>query len=417
MKIVRWLILGLIVVGVIAVANGYWLRQGIVVDVASVTRGALIESLSIQGVTQATDFETLIAPTAGQLERITWRSGDAISKDSILATINPPISNLLDVRSEKLAKSRVLAAESELRRAELTRDAADVNLKQVQKRKTSSTTPNTQPRPTTPDLEAEEQSRKLELEAAGYAVDRARYELEAARAQLGSIADDSKSEEVAPSTDDDAQTNFKEAPDTLDHEQKVVLRSPIRGHILRVLRRDAGVVAPGTPLLELGDLDSLEFAFEVVTDEAVQLKIGTRVEIGGWGTGENSIMGSVVRIDRSANRRISSLGVEEHTVSVSVKANENHNPPAGLGHGFKIEGRFLIRETPDALKVPIGALFRENGEWYVFRVQKGLAFKTRVEVGSKNDQDFSIKSGLADYDLVVLFPANRIQNGQAVKLR
>ncbi len=417
MKIARWIVFTVVMVGLLAAMNRYWLSHGVVVDVASVTRGSLIESITIGGLSRAADCEIITAPTAGQLERITWRSGDKLKKHSILATIKPPLSSLLDPRSEKLAKSRVQAAESELRRAELTRDAAEASLKQVQKRKSNVATPNTQPRPAMPDLDAEEQARKLELDAAGHGVDRAQYELEAARAQLGTSKAESKSKDSDNSSDDDQRPEKKGANDPLAESQRVALRSSMNGHVLRILKADSGVVAPGTPLLEIGNLDRLEFVFEALTDEAVQLEIGTRVQIEKWGSDAGSIQGRISRIDRSARRRLSSLGVEEHTVGVYVEATDEYPLPASLGHEFKVEGRFLIRETRGTLKVPLGALFRENGKWHAFRVENGLAIKTQVEIGPRNDQDFSIISGLADYDLVVLFPAHRIQNGQAVKLR
>jgi HlyD family secretion protein len=417
MKIARWILFVVLLSALVAIVNRYWFSRAVVVDVASVSRGTLIESINISGLSRATDYEMITAPTAGQLERITWRSGDEISKHSILATITPPPSSLLDPRSEKMAKSRVQAAESELRRAKLIRDAAEVSLKQVQKRKSNVVSPGTQIRPALPDLDAEEQARKLELDAAGHGVDRAQYELDAARAQLGTLKGESKPGDTANSTDDDEHPKSKEADDPLAENQRVELRSSMNGHVLRILKTDSGVVAPGTPLLEIGNLERLEFVFDVLTNEAVQLAIGTRVQIENWGHEEEPIPGRISRIDRSASRRLSPLGVEEHTVGVYVEATEKHPLPASLGHGYKVDGRFLIRETSDKLRVPLGALFRENGEWYAFRVQNGLAIKTQVQVGLRNDQDFSIISGLSDYDLVVLFPAHRVQNGQAVKLR
>jgi len=47
--------------------------------------------------------------------------------------------------------------------------------------------------------------------------------------------------------------------------------APIQGHVLRVLQESAGMVAAGTPLLELADAADLEVVVDVLTTDAVQI--------------------------------------------------------------------------------------------------------------------------------------------------
>jgi HlyD family secretion protein len=129
------------------------------------------------------------------------------------------------------------------------------------------------------------------------------------------------------------------------------------------------------------------------------------------------LRGRVMRVDRSAFRRMSALGVEEVRTRVTVALVEGETVPIGLGDGYKIVGAFQLHESPDVIKVPLGALFRKGADWFVFRVVDGRAMQTKVELGPRNEREFVVVSGLSDYDLVVLFPANRIENASRISVR
>jgi HlyD family secretion protein len=419
MKIVRWTIAAMLMIGIVGLLLWWWSSQTIAVDVASVSRGSLIESIVVDGISTAENRTTVLASVTGLLEEVPVHSGDAISKDTLLATIAPVASNLLDSRTREAALIKRDAARAEYRRAITNRETAESNLKSVQKRRSTTPTVVGQTRPVAADLELEEQARKRELDSAERVEERALFELNAALVQLGLPKEAPRNDAPKPTTEDKSTSTTKDNVDSTTYSEieKVEVRPSTEGHVLRVLRSDSGIIAAGTPIMEVGNLKAMEFVFNVLTTEASRIQIGTKVQLRRWGHDERSLQGRVTKIEAAASRHMSPLGVEEHRVRVIVALENGESLPANLGDGFRIEGVFQLRENFDVLKVPLGAVYRKEGAWFVFRVKDGRALETKVELGSRNEHDIAVVSGLTDYDLVILFPANRIENGVKVHTR
>ena len=410
----RWFLAILFFSCLLGVLGWWWSLQGILVDLASVTRGKLIESIVIQGTAQATNRLTITAPVDGWLKEITLDSGNEVGLDSVVAILEPAPSPLLDSRTRESARAKEKALRAEMGRAISARESAQSNLKQIQKKKSTIVGANGQSRPLTPDLDFEEQSRKLEVDAAERTEERARHELNATRAQLGLPPESVAGKREDNNSKSDGQEEKEPAKAT---DEFFEIRSPIEGQVLRILRKGPGLIAAGTPILEVGKLRPLEFRFDVLTTEATRMKVGASVRLKGWGAEETGIMGAITKIDHSATRRLSPLGVEESRARISVTAGEVETIPSSLGDGYQVDGVIQIRESADVLKVPVGALFRKDGDWYVFLSKGGKAVETKVELGARNDHEGAVVSGLSDYDLVILYPGNRVQQGSRLLIR
>ena len=91
--------------------------------------------------------------------------------------------------------------------------------------------------------------------------------------------------------------------------------------------------------------------------------------------------------------------------------------PEGLGHGYRVYANFVIWSSQDALKVGIGALFRQAGEWVVF-VRKDDRVEIRpVKLGQMNDEYAQVLEGLTEGDQVVLYPNDRLESGSLIDTR
>src|SRR5690606_13375255 len=88
-----------------------------------------------------------------------------------------------------------------------------------------------------------------------------------------------------------------------------------------------------------------------------------------------------------------------------------------LGHGFRVVAHIVRWRGEDVLAVPIGALFRLEGEWAVFVVENGKAVTRRIEIGERNAQVAEVLSGLRETEEVILHPADTISSGTAVAVR
>jgi HlyD family secretion protein len=76
-----------------------------------------------------------------------------------------------------------------------------------------------------------------------------------------------------------------------------------------------------------------------------------------------------------------------------------------------------IWQSEDALRLPLGALFRRGDQWHVFRVVDGAAVLTPVTIGRRNSRFAEVADGLAEGAAVVLHPSDRVVDGVAVEGR
>ena len=81
---------------------------------------------------------------------------------------------------------------------------------------------------------------------------------------------------------------------------------------------------------------------------------------------------------------------------------------AGLGHEFRVMVHITLWENDDAMRVPMGALFRRGRDWNVFRVVDGQAVSTVVEIGHRNNTYAEVLAGVVAGDLVVLHPNDKV---------
>ena len=77
----------------------------------------------------------------------------------------------------------------------------------------------------------------------------------------------------------------------------------------------------------------------------------------------------------------------------------------------------VVEEQVDAVRVPLGALFRHGEGWATYRVIAGKTVLTPLTTGIADENHRVVTQGIAAGDTVVLFPGNAILNGQSVTAR
>ena len=193
--------------------------------------------------------------------------------------------------------------------------------------------------------------------------------------------------------------------------------SPVSGSVLRVLQESEGVVASGTPLIEIGNPGRHgDRRGPAVHRRRPGARPGQRVLIEAWGGGP-PLNGTVRRVEPFGFTKVSALGIEEQRVNVIIDFTDPPQRWARLGHGYRVEPRIVLAAAAQVLKVPRAALFREQGQWAVFVDDGGRAALRSVELGLENGLEAQVVKGLAAGDQVVLQPGGRITAGVALKPR
>jgi HlyD family secretion protein len=321
----------------------------------------------------------------GRLLRVVLREGDAVKAGQVVAEIAPvPLSEAdRDLLQAKLASARALKIEADERVRRAEADALQSERDRVR----------------VADLVTKKFMSDQALEQADVAVKTKAADLMAA-----------KSRAVAAAADVDAAQAALTAVRAKAPTVRVV--SPVSGRVLRIAEKSERVVPSGTVLVTVGDPSALEIVVDVLSNDAVRVKPGMRMLITGWGGSE--IEAAVRMVEPAAFKKISALGVEEQRVNVigDFKA-----VPPGIGDAFRLDARIVVAEKADALRVPVGALFRRNGQWTVMRIESGRAVSRPIEAGLMGARFAEVAKGLAEKDEIVLYPGNDLAEGTRVVAR
>ena len=366
-----------------------FLPDPIGVDVAPVTIGPLVVTVDEDGETRAHDRYVVSAPVAGRVSRIELHEGDSIKEAQVVAEIWPlPLSaRERDEQLARIASSEALSREAteQVRRAKIEHKQAQRERERMQ----------TLVRDGFVSPQAAEQTIVAESISAN-ALDAVRFRARSAAAELRAA----KAAQLAIA----AKPGSRAA---------VRLESPVSGKVLRIPEKSERVVAPGTPLLILGNADKLEIVIDVLSTEAVRIKPGMPVLIEGWG-GDEPLQATVSVVEPYAFTKISALGVEEQRVNVVADFVGTH---AALADAYRVEARVVIWRSDNALKVPASALFRKQDGWAAFVFDDGRALLRDVTTGQRTAFEVQVLSGLEAGESMILHPSNDIADGTRVRMR
>jgi HlyD family secretion protein len=390
----KWALAGLVAAAVIVGLVLAWMPEPVSVDLGAVERGPLEVTVDEDGRTRVKDRYVVSAPLAGTLARPAVRAGDVVRRGDVVARVVPAASPLLDPRGRVEAEARVSAARAAHRRAgtEVARARA------------------------ARDFARREAERQRALLATGAAA--------AQTAEQAELAERMRSEEVAS-----AEFGLRVAASEVDVARAALLRldtpragdgfevrSPVEGRVLRVLQESEAVVQAGTPLVEVGDPRALEVVADVLTADAVEVRPGAPARIERWG-GEAALRGHVHRVEPSAFTRISALGVEEQRVNVIVDLDDDPARWETVGDGYRVEARIVVWRAEDVLQIPAGAVFRHDGNWAVYVVERGRARLRPVGIGRRNASLAEVTEGLREGERVVVYPSDNMDDGVRVEGR
>jgi HlyD family secretion protein len=79
-----------------------------------------------------------------------------------------------------------------------------------------------------------------------------------------------------------------------------------------------------------------------------------------------------------------------------------------------VDARVITWETERGMKIPSGALFHLGNSAGVFFVEGSRARLRQVKVGHSSGAEVQILDGLKEGDEVIIYPGNRIKEGQRV---
>jgi len=205
----------------------------------------------------------------------------------------------------------------------------------------------------------------------------------------------------------------------VEDQHRGTMASPIDGVVLQRFVTNEQYLTAGTQLLELGRLRDMEIEADVLTVDAVDVKVNDPVEIFGPAVGRPPARGRVTRVYPAGFTKISSLGVEQQRVKVIVAIDpQDRRRLLEARHvevGYRVHVKIITDRKTKALVLPRTALFRGGqSQWQVFVVRDGRARIQDVQIGLLNDQWAEVTNGLAEGDCGVVAPESTLTDGTRV---
>jgi HlyD family secretion protein len=386
----------LVPVAALAVVIGFlvwaFLPRPVEVDLAEVAFRPLEIAIEEEGEAHIREVFTVSATTAGKLQRVSLHAGDSVVQgETVVALIGPAAPVLLDSRARAVAEAAAAAAQAatDLARAQL--DQAEA----------------------THEFMTSEAGRASALYEKG-AISKLGYDIAIRERKTAQAAVSSALSNLAVREKELESALAVLRPDNGGAAATccVEVLSPTTGRVLRVLTESEQMVQPGMPILEIGDPGNMEIEVELLSRDAVRVEAGAGATITGWGGAPIPAM--VDRVEPSAITKVSALGIDEQRVKVILSLTGPAERFSQLGHGFRVIARIDLWRDDNVLTIPIGALFRDGGDWATYVVRDGRARVQPLSIGERNASLAQVLDGLQAGDRVILHPSDQVVDGAAV---
>jgi HlyD family secretion protein len=429
-------------VAVVAAAGGLWYalrRPPIPVPLHEVGTRSVRAFIDEDAQTRLDDIHVLDMPVTGTLEPITLEEGDDVAEGKVVAQVDP-----FELRQQVRGLEALIAqARARIEGVDATKPkASEIQAARVRVREQEQSTEAA--RAALAIAEAEYDKARADFERMQDLYERgviseSRFEdaqtqfarMQAARRRAANALQASReatriaaltAEKIEESVDDNEYLrgvyeaeieNLETRLDQLRRDlRKAEVTSPVNGVVVTKHVDDRRVLQAGTPLLEVGDLDTIEIECDVLSEEVVEVDVGDPVAIHGKALDGETVMGRVERIYPQGFEKISALGIEQWRVKTIIAFD---NSTLGLRPGTSVDVRIITAEHTGVAAVPERATFRHADGWAVFRVVGGEARLTPITLGLQNDEWAEVVEGVQPGDVVVAAPTNDVKHGVPVE--
>lgn len=207
--------------------------------------------------------------------------------------------------------------------------------------------------------------------------------------------------------------------EALLRRRRRAIYSPVEGVLLERSVTSPQVLSAGAELAEVGSIQDLRVEVDLLSEDAVELRVGQPAEIYGPAVGREAgggLPGAVELVEPEGFEKVSSLGVEEQRVRVAIElpaeTRETLVRDRKVGVEYAVRVRIEVDAAQDALYIPRTALYRAaDGGRRVFVVVGGRLEERAVTTGILTDEVAQIVEGLAEGEQVALAPENSYRSG------
>lgn len=169
-------------------------------------------------------------------------------------------------------------------------------------------------------------------------------------------------------------------------------------------------VYAGWPVVGLPDLSQMNSMVQTNEIEIAKVRIEQYAAVTLDAYPDTAFAGRVIEIAKLARSKSKEATVKVFDVVVKLDGHDDRLMP-----GMTVRCHLLVERVPDALFVPLPAVFEHNGKPIVYR-RTGRSFEARpVTIGSENNTHVVVESGLSEGDEVALADPYAIVDSQPLR--
>lgn len=180
----------------------------------------------------------------------------------------------------------------------------------------------------------------------------------------------------------------------------LTLTSPLAGKILRQDGQVGEIVTSVSVLFWVGQSDRLWIVAEVDEEDIPRIRPGQRVLTKADAFAGQALEGKVAEITPKGD-----------PINKTYRVRVGLPDDTPLKIGMTTEVNIVVHEERDALLVPVPALV----DGHVWTVRNSQAYRQTVKTGVIGDQMAQILSGVAEGDVVILYPPATLKDRQHVR--
>jgi HlyD family secretion protein len=277
---------------------------------------------------------------------------------------------------------------------------------------------------------------ELQLEADRFAVEKAKKDLDTAKTKLRVLDEFTKPKMlsslesailIAKAKWDSAQSSLQleleKLADLDDQIAKCTITAPQDGvvkyaHVMNgrgdqeFIVEEGAVVRERQTIIRLPNADSMRVNLTVNESLVQYVRPGLPAVIRPVGFGDRTLRGTVEKLNQYAEPTgWRQAQVKEYKAYVAIE-----NPTPDLRTGMTAAVTIKCAEVPNALQVPVQAIYAHGSKFYCFVYDKGHWEARQVKPGPTNDKFFVIESGLNEGDQVAMNPRAYVDEVSLPKL-
>lgn len=366
------------------------------VRTATVTRGDLVQDVSVQGRVVAAVSPTLYATAAGTIT-LEVAAGEQVLEGQVVATVvSPELTNELqqaessfEQRKMELERQRIESRQLALEKRKAA-DLADVALVAANREKRRADEANELGVIPEIDFEkAQDELRKAELA----------YEHAVADADLFDerLAFEIKASEFDVGRQQLFLDNLRRQVDDL------AIKSPVSGIVGDLLVDQKEAVSRDMPVMAVVDLSRFEIDAQIPESYADDLAIGMTAEV-------------LVGGERFPGQ-VAAVSPEIVNNQVASRVRFSSDMPTNLRQNQRLTVRVLLAEHNDVMMVQRGQFLDSGGGRIAYIVtEQGLAEKRLIETGARSLGAVEIVAGLQPGDTIVISNLDAFRSAETVLL-